>query len=711
MTEKQIDELISKMSLEEKAAQLSQQDCHVFIKDDLIVTGVDSENGISSENLKKISSVLNISKAENRRAVTEKHCADYEIPLIFMLDVIHGFKTIFPIPLALASSFDEQLVEDCAKAAGEEAKYAGIDCTFSPMVDLARDARWGRVMESSGEDPYLNGLMGRAYIRGYHKAGVPACVKHFAAYGAAEAGRDYNVTDISEYCLREFYLRSYGECMKEKPEMVMSSFNTLNGKPILAHKNIIIDILRDEWGFDGVLISDYNSVEQMIEQSYCPDRKACAEVALNAELDMEMSSTCYIDYLPELVKEGKIKQEHIDKMVKRVLTLKNKCGLFEKPEGQTDEVRRDEITLSKNMRDLARKAANESIVLLKNDGVLPLSKDANAAFIGPFADNKYIIGNWLAMGDVNDAVTIKESVEKLTGKSVICAQGSGDRLYDRDESRIAEAVEKAKNADIIVACVGESMWDTGEARSRATITLPQPEITLIKELKKLNKKLVLVVFAGRPLALTETDPLADAIVYAWQPGTEGGNAVADVLYGEVNPSAKITMSFPRSVGQCPIYYNRLPTGRNKPDDNAEHMFTSMYIDELNAPLYPFGYGLSYTRFSYGEIRLSSEKLKSGEKITARITVSNTGERDGQETVQLYIRDKFASNVRPMKEMKAFKKVNIPAGDSREITFDIDESMLEFFTENRKFEAEAGEFEVFIGTNSRDVKSAKFELIK
>ena len=713
---KELKKLISEMSLEEKALQLTQFPAFELDDDvEKIVTGVSNLGSIERESLWRLGSVLSSPNAEAvqsiRKTRREKGIDD---PLPMMLDVIHGYRTVYPVPVATACSFDTALIEDCAELAAIEAKYDGIDVTFSPMVDLSRDARWGRVMESAGEDPYWLGEVGKAMIRGYHKGGIACCVKHFAGYGAAEAGREYNTTDISVRNLREYYLRAYRECLKEKPEMFMSSFNLLNGKPILGHRDIMIDMLRKEWGFDGVVISDYGSVEELYQHGYCATGEDCARVSIESGLDIEMGSSVYAGFLPKLIRDGVISEETVDESVLRVLELKNKLGMYENPDRHTDIQKRDEFTLSENARDLARKAAEESCVLLKNNGILPLKETAKVAFVGPFVAEREIMGNWSKKGHAEDSVTIKDGVEMLLGRAVPGARGCSWKLFDTDESGFEEAEKVCADADFIVACVGEYMMNSGEAHSRADIRIPEIQRKFIDRLHKTNKPLALVVFGGRPLALSGVEELADAILYVWQPGTEGGNAIANLLYGKANPCGKTVMSFPRSSGQCPIYYNNFSTARPKgkdiPSFYSDERFRTGYDDEYNSPLYPFGYGLSYTEFEYSEFKLSAAKFNRSEKITAGVKVKNVGKTDGYEIVQWYLHDLFASVVRPVKELKGFERLFLKAGEEKLITFEISEETLKFYTDGGEFAAEIGEFELFVGGNSRDCLKADFELI-
>ena len=709
LKEAQLRKIIDNMSAEEKALQLTQVPAgDIFgsvIAED---TGVRSGDGLNQEQLSSVGSALSFSNAGEAIAVKRGYLekSRSKIPLLLMHDVIHGFRTIFPIPIALGCTFDTELVEECARIAAVEARVNGVDVAFSPMVDLARDARWGRVMETSGEDPYLNGVMGRAYIRGYKSGGIACCVKHFAGYGAAEGGREYDTTDISRRSLMEYYLRAYRECLKENPEMVMTSFNLLNGIPVNGRKDLLVDLLREEWVFDGVVISDFCGVREMIAHGYIETEKKCAEVAALNCVDIEMVSTTYANNMPRLIGEGRISKEHVDKMVRRVLNLKDKLGLFENPEGYADEELAEKICLSSAHRTAARKAAGKACVLLKNDGVLPLEKSRKIALVGPFAEEKTIIGAWSCAGRFEDTVSVAEglknrnidfSVEKCCSYRAECT----------DERGIARAVESARSAEVIIACIGEPYYLSGESSSRSDISVSAIQIKLLKELSKLQKPVVSVVFGGRPQVLCDVERYSSAILYAWQPGTEGGNAVADILYGEINPSAKLASSFPRATGQCPIYYNRFSTGRPKKTEEYTERYCNGYIDQYNTPLYPFGYGLSYTEYEYSPLKLSSQTMHAGERINATVRVKNVGKMDGEETVFLFLQDKFASVVRPVMELKAFKKVKLKAGEEREVSFTIDEEQLKFFDADGRFVAEDGEFNVMAGRSSRDFSESSF----
>ena len=711
--EKKIEELISRMTLQEKARQLTQINAICLnVGSQADITGDKGELGVSEAELRETGSVLNFD-AGGEMAKIQCYCMENnpaKIPAAFMMDVIHGYRTIFPVPLAMGANFDTGLAEECAEMSAREARADGVHVTFAPMVDLVRDSRWGRVMESTGEDPYLNGEMGKAFIRGFRKGGLGSCVKHFAGYGAAESGKDYGTTDISDYQLREFYLRGYQECMKENPEMVMSSFNMLNGKPVNGNKELLVDLLREEWGFDGVLVSDYNAIREMITHGYLETEKECACEAINHEIDLEMMSATYIKYLPELVAEGKVSEDTVNRMMKRVLTLKAKLGILDDSMAGVDFEKAAELALCDEHRALARKAAGKCAVLLKNEGVLPLNREKKIAVVGPFASEQKIIGEWKCHGKPEEAVSVKQGLENFLGREIPTAVGCSAELLDTDISEISEAVNVSRDVEVILACIGEPSRHSGEGASRSDLRVTMPQITLLRELRKLGKPIVTVVFGGRPQVLTEVEKLSDSILYMWFPGTEGGNAVADLIYGEVVPSGKLPMSFPRATGQCPIYYNHFRTGRPKKIDDMEHnRYNNSYRDELNAPLYPFGYGLSYTEFVLSDVQLSSEVLHRGEQVEFSALLENVGRFDGEEVVQLYIQDHFASRVRPVQELKGYQKVFLKAGEKMQVSFTVTEDMLAFYTADGQFKAEEGTFSLMIGCSSVDVQTRELRL--
>ncbi len=706
-----LENLLAKMTLEQKLAQISQCNAvylHVGASDD--VTGPEQELSLKKEEVVAVGSTLNYSGAKEMISIQKEHLHNdpNQIPLLFMMDVIHGYRTVYPIPLALGASFDTALVEECCEMASEEMVLGGVHVTFAPMVDLVRDPRWGRCMETTGEDTYLNCEMARAMVRGFQKSGkAAACVKHFAAYGQAEAGRDYNTTDISERTLRDFYLPAYQAAIDEGAEMVMTSFNILNGIPSSGNKWLVKELLRDEWGFDKIVISDYNAFREMHIHGYCATEKDCAEKAIQATTDIEMMSACYLQQIPTLIAEGKVSEKQIDEAVLRVLRLKEKLGLLDNPYLYADEEQEMSVCLCEKHREIARRAAEKSAVLLKNENVLPFDKNKakRIAVIGPFAD-KTMLGQWHCHGREEDGLGVFSAVKRmLPNAEVFFAQGCDEKINATDCEPISEAVELAKKCDDVILCVGEDTYMSGEGMSRAELRLSKAQQTLIREVVKANQNTVVVLFCGRPLVLTDIIDDIPALVLAWQPGTEGGNALANLLFGNVNFSGKLSMTFPRSEGQIPIYYNSYRTGRP-----FEAPYGSWYQDMPNAPLYPFGYGLSYTSFAISKPEISADTMKIGESLTVSVDVRNTGDRSGETVVQLYICDDYASLVRPVKELKAYQKIGLKPNESKKVSFEITEEMLKFWTANGKFEAEIGSFTVWISDSSNVKDGVKFSLI-
>ncbi len=710
--------LLEKMTLKEKIYQLLQLNAEVFAgKGEADITGPATEMMLDKDCIFETGTVLNSIGAQRMIDIQSNYLKNSrnKIPLIFMQDVIHGYRTIYPINLGIASSFDTQLAHDCAQMAAKEASVDGIQLAFAPMVDLVRDARWGRVMESSGEDPYLNCLMAEATVRGFQgnmgKYNVAACVKHYAAYGAVEAGKEYNTVDMSERTLREYYLPSYKAAIDAGVKSLMTSFNTLNGIPLSGNKWLVDDVLRKEWGFDNMVISDYAAVEEMITHGFAQDGEEAAFLAMNAGIDIEMVSTTYPRYLEKLINEKRITMEQLDKAVLRVLKLKDELGLFDNPYGAANVEEAEKIILCREHRNLARYAAEQSAVLLKNDGVLPFSEDiGSVAVVGPLANTGEIHGSWYCAGRADDTVTVFDGIKKIIGERAKYAQGCDVDITSTDYSKIAEAVELAKNSEAVVLCIGEHQDDSGEGNSKTKLEIPYPQYKLLFEILKVNKNVAVLLFTGRPLALERLEANAPAILNMWMPGTEGGNAAANLLFGRSIPSGKITMSFPRTVGQCPIYYNCYNTGRPKPQDVGRIIYTSSYIDSPNSPLYPFGYGLSYTDFEYSERKIDKIKMKAGEKLTASVKVKNTGKYKAKETVQLYIRDLFGSAVRPLMELKGFEKIELDAGEEKTVTFEITEDTLAYYGADLVRKAEKGKFHVFIGGSSACTPFAEFELV-
>ena len=701
--------LLSKLTLDQKLAQMSQFNLVLLRPDaDGGVTGPAQKMELTREIIDSVGSTLNVKDAASTIEAQKEHLEHdpNKIPLLFMHDIIHGCHTIYPIPLGMGATFDPALMEECCSMAAKEASAMGINVTFGPMVDLARDCRWGRCMETTGEDPYLNCLMSAAQVRGFQgnldKEHVAACVKHYACYGGAEAGRDYNTVDMSEHTLREYYLPAYKAAVDAGVEMLMTSFNLLNGVPSSGNKYLVKDILRDEWGFNGVVISDYNAFREMEKHGYCADGKECAEKALNATSDIEMMSNCYIKYLKELVAEGKVSEKQIDEAVLRILDLKDKLGLFKDPYRGASEKKCKKLFLSRPHRALCRTAAAKSAVLLKNDGVLPLGgEEKTIALIGPFA-KKGMIGAWSAYGKEDEAVSVFDGIKKAAAKGtrLSYAQGcDGAIRAETDESEISKAVRLAKRSEAVILCLGEDRAQSGEGCSRANVALPAPQLELLRKVCAVNEKVVCVIFNGRPLDLSAVVEVCPAVFTMWQPGTEGGNAAADLIFGKADFEGKLPMSFPRFVGQAPIYYNRNNTGRPA-GDNMDAAYSSRYQDCPTSPLFPFGFGLSYTSFAYSPVTLSKSEMSENDTVVASVTVTNTGKRQGTETVQLYIRDRFASLVRPVRELKGFEKITLEPGESKTVNFDISASTLAFYGASGEFKAEKGEFLIYATSDSQ-----------
>ncbi|WP_175987687.1 beta-glucosidase BglX [Bacillus sp. Marseille-Q1617] len=721
MNEHKLTSLVKEMTLDEKIAQLTQLATPFFkgASDGGQITGPMADMGITDDMIENTGSVLGASGAKEVKNIQRKHLEDNRlgIPLLVMSDIVHGYKTIFPVPLAIGCSWDLELAEKSAEIAAKEASASGVHVTFAPMVDLVRDPRWGRVMESTGEDPYLNSEFARAFVRGFQgndltneKDRVAACVKHFAAYGAAEGGRDYNTVDMSERELREIYLPAYKAALDEGCEMVMTAFNTVFGIPATGNKKLMRSILREEMGFDGILISDWGAVKEMIPHGVAEDEKEAALKALTAGVDIEMMTSTYVKYLRALVEEGQLDESLIDEAVQRILTLKEKLGLFENPYRGADEELEEELVMSASHREAARDLAAKSAVLLKNEGVLPLDKNQKIALIGPFAENGDILGPWSWLGSKEDAVTVKEGfLQKIDPSQLSVAKGSA--IETITEEQIQEALEAAKDADVIVLALGEDSEMSGEAGCRADIKLLGAQLELIQRIKELGKPTVSVLFNGRPLDLHGVWDQTDAVLEAWYPGTEGGSAVADLLFGDRNPSGRLTMSFPYSSGQIPVYYNHYNTGRPKGAPDAQERYVSQYLDIPNSPLFPFGFGLSYTEFKYDCLKLSNETLGYEDSLEISITVTNSGKLAGEEVVQLYVRDVSGEVVRPLKELKDFRKISLEAGETKEVTFALKEEQLRYHHSDLTFTSDPGTFIAYIGGNSKEVMEKSFTLVK
>lgn len=716
-----LQKLLQQMTLDEKIGQLIQLNAEFFAESKSEITGPAQSLGLDANAIPTIGSALNFCGADEMHRIQDKHMAEdrNKIPLLFMMDVVHGFRTIYPIPLGMGCSFDPELVEECSRMAAKEASAGGVQLTFTPMVDYVRDARWGRVMETCGEDPYLNSVMGAAQVRAFQGDNladldhIATCVKHFAAYGGAEAGRDYNTVEISEHALREFYLPAYKACIDANVTMLMPSFNNLNGVPSTANRWLMQKVLREEWGYDGIVISDYAAIRELRRHGVAENMREAAKLAFSCGCDIEMMSTAYHKHLRELIEDGTFTEAQLDASVLRVLELKDKLGMFEDPYHGGSVEKEARVCLTPEHRAIARRASEESAVLLKNNGVLPFSETVKkVAVVGPFADNQAIKGFWACCGKDEDCITVKAGIEKLLPHAQVCsAQGCSAEWNQLSAEGIAEAVNLAKNADAVVLCMGEPQNYSGEGNSRADLGLPGVQMDLARAVIAANPNTAVLLFNGRPLAIPELDEIAPAILDMWFPGTEGGNAAANLLFGKSNPCGKLSMSFPKAVGQCPIYYNRTQTGRPKTRPELVHQpYCSNYIGCGNLPLYFFGQGLSYTEFVYDEMRLDRSEMTRTEKITVSVTLHNAGKRAGKETVQLYLRDLYSSTVRPIQELVAFQKVELAAGESKTVCFEITEPMLRLWNAENAFVSEAGDFEISVGYADHMAYTEKFRLL-
>ncbi len=727
--------LLAKMTLEEKIGQLN-----LVTPGGGILTGAVVSQGVE-ENIKKgyVGGLFGIYGPEKVRKAQDLAVKNsrLHIPLIFGLDVIHGHKTIFPIPLGLSATWDLELIEKSARIAATEASADGLAWAFSPMVDIARDARWGRISEGSGEDPYLGGLIAKAMVKGYQgkdlsaNNNIMACVKHFALYGGAEAGREYNTVDMSRIKMYEYYLPPYKAAVEAGAGSIMSSFNEIDGVPATGNKWLLTDLLRKQWGFKGFVVSDYTSLNEMTNHGV-GDLQAVSAQALKAGLDMDMVGEGFLNTLKKSLKEGKVTLADIDLACTRILEAKYKLGLFDNPYKYIDEARPAKDILTAETRTASREIAAHACVLLKNNQqLLPLQKTGTIALVGPLANNqRNMLGTWVVAGDWTKSVPVMEGIKNVAGNGVNIVYAKGANISDDPmmvknanalgveiepekasaDEMIAEAVAAAAKADVVVAVLGEAADMSGESSSRADISLPESQKNLLKALVKTGKPIVLVLINGRPLTLQWENDNIPAILEAWAPGTEAGNAIADVLFGNYNPSGKITATFPRSVGQIPIYYNHKNTGRPY-DGNGSGKFKSYYMDISNDPLYPFGFGLSYTSFDYSELRLSKTSLKGNETLTATVTVTNTGKYAGEETVQLYITDPVASVTRAVKDLKGFQKIWLQPGEKKEVSFTITTEQLKFYNSDLKYNWEPGEFIIRAGTSSATLKSASVQWVK
>ena len=729
-----INNLMSKMTLEEKIGQLN-----LLTPGGGIATGAVVNNDVESKiKAGKVGGMFGTIGVDNIKRVQQLAMTSrLKIPLLFGSDVIHGYKTTWPIPLGLSCSWDLQMIERSARIAANEATSDGLCWVFSPMVDIARDPRWGRVAEGAGEDPYLGSLIAAAMVRGYQgknlaaDSTVMACVKHFALYGAAEGGRDYNTVDMSRLKMYEYYLPPYLAAVKAGSGSIMTSFNEIDGIPATGNKWLLTELLRKQWGFKGFVVTDYTSVNEMIDHGM-GNLQAVSTLALKAGVDMDMVGEGFLNTLKKSLQEKKITQKEIDDACRRVLEAKYKLGLFDDPFRYCNSSRSAKEVMSVDKREAARYFGARSTVLLKNNNqTLPLKKTGTIALIGPLANNKNnMLGTWAVSGDPQFSIPVLEGMKNVGGNSLTILYSKGANITDdtllakkanvfgervdigpgTPEELLNDAINTANKADVIVAVVGEASEMSGEAASRSDINLPESQRKLLEALAKTGKPLVIVMMSGRPLTIERESELATSLLQVWFQGHEAGNAIADVLFGNYNPSGKLTMSFPRNVGQIPVYYNHKNTGRPQPNGPTEK-FRSNYLDVSNHPLYAFGYGLSYTSFSYSDISLDKTQMNLSGKIIATVTVTNTGNYDGEEVVQMYIKDPVASVTQPVKKLKGFQKIFLKKGESKAVSFTITSEELKFFNSSLQWVAEPGDFKVQIGSSSDNVKEAAFKLLK
>lgn len=710
-----IDSLLKIMTLDEKIGQLNQ------FAGTMNPTGPVTRRGDGADAIKKgqVGSVLNVVGAARTREVQKMAVENTRlgIPLLIGFDVIHGYRTMFPIPLAESCSWDMDLMRRTSAAAAAEAAAVGIHWTFAPMVDICRDARWGRIMEGAGEDPVLGSFIAKARVQGFQGNDlsatntVLACAKHFAGYGAAEAGRDYNTADMSDVVLRNIYLPPFKAAVENGVRTFMSGFHELNGVPTSGNHYLLTDILRNEWNFGGFVVSDWGSVREVATHGHAEDLKGAALKSFSAGVDMDMESVAFLTHLSTLVKEGKVSEGDIDNSVRKILRMKYEVGIMDDPYRYCDEEREKKVILNSEFISLAREAACKSMVLLKNKGnILPLSSEIKSiAIIGPLADSKKdMMGSWSKSGDPKDVITFIEAIKAQYGKNIRIDYVRGCNIDDTDRSQFKKAIDAVKKADVVIATMGEAASMSGEASCRGNINFPGVQEDLLKELNKTGKPVVLVLFNGRPLAIPWANDNIPTILEAWFPGVQAGNALCDVLFGKFNPQGKLTVTFPNNSTQVPIYYNHKNTGR--PFRFSSDVFVSRYLDQPVKPLYPFGYGLTYSTFEYSEITLNKTGMSGNETIKATISIKNTGKYKATETVQLYIRDLVAAVTRPVKELKNFRQVTLLPGESQTVVFELSEPDLRFWNDQKQLISEPGVFELFIGTDSENVKKTEFKLL-
>ena len=736
MTDKELLLLFDSMDMQERVDQMAQINVQ-FYESGEFSTGPSAYFGIQPEDAQQAGTILNVIGAERTRHVQDLHMASqkHRIPLMFMADVIHGYRTVFPIPLAQGAAFDPAAVEEAAAIAAREAYASGLTVTFSPMVDLARDARWGRCLESCGEDPYLNSLLAAAQVRGFQgeNAGAPgriaACTKHFAGYGAPEGGREYAAVELSPRTLEEDHLPAYKAAVDAGSELVMCGFHTIDRIPCTGNRYLLKDVLRNRWGFRGLVISDWASIEEMIVHGYAENQREAAKKAALAGVDIDMGTGSYSNNLVALAAEDPAIAEWINAACLRILRLKNKMGLFENPYRGADPEAEKRLHLCAEHRAKARELACKSFVLLENQGdILPLRKTAKVAHIGPYVDEKAVGGGWAVFNDDNDNVTIREALAARKDITVAaCCKGSfiasqchraigriakPDIIFDFDERQaetmLKEAEETARTAETVVLYLGEHNVYSGEGGSSSQLLLPKCQLELLRRVHAVNENVVTVLFTGRPMDLRLVKELSKAILCVWYPGTESGNAVMDVLYGDADPGGRLSMSFPYTAGQEPMSYHDLRTGR--PAKELPNRFSSRYLDVPIGPLYPFGYGLSYTKFRISEVELSACIMTRQTPITVSVSVKNTGHQAGTELVQLYIRDDSASVARPARQIKGFTHVHLEPGEERKVSFEICEEMLRFYDADMRFTSEPGKFTVYVGASSATENAAEFQLV-
>lgn len=706
MEVRELEKLLERMTLKEKIAQVFQLAACCFEDDsELDFTGPMRQITVDDTLRKTAGTVIGLLEPEEMVKL-QKLCASgpNQIPGLFMLDVIHGFKTIFPIPLGLACSWDPELMRRTCRIAAKEARASGIHATFAPMVDLVRDSRWGRVMESTGEDPYLNSRFAAAAVKGFQGDGVGAedslasCVKHFAAYGAVEAGREYNTVDMSRGVLREMYLDAYQAAVNAGCRLVMTAFNTVERVPATCNKWLLDTVLRKEWGFDGVVITDWNSMDELIAHSVAEDGGEAARKALEAGVDIDMMSGHYLFSLEKEIEKDPSLETLLDQAVMRILRLKNEMGLFADPGRGTDPQKARSLYLCEEHRAVALEAAHRSMVLLKNEEILPLKAGCKVTVAGTMAGERNLLGGWSFTGNPEDGISLGDALK---------AKDAGWQFPASGWTDVDEVCRLAEQSEVTLLVCGEPMEETAEANSKTCLRLKEPDMALLKALKAQGSRVVLVILSGRALVLSDAEPLCDGILQAWFPGTEAGRAIADILFGDAQPEGKLTISFPYTEGQLPLYYNSFRTGRPQLPEDMDEIFVSHYIDCPNEPLYPFGYGLSYTSYTYSDLKLSAAEMHPGETIRVTAKVKNNGDRSGTEIVQLYLCDPCSSVVRPVKELKGFCLLTLEAGEEKEAVFTITEEELKFWDNEECRRVEPGRFIVMAGPNSRDLMKAEF----